>query len=335
MIKKTKNDEHLNQKHNLQKFNVEKCNEEVNINNNFNNNLEKKYNNNNIKICEQCKSIVNSFSLNKNIIKLLFNQQNHSFILQNNSSSNSFINNLLKNPNICSNCLKNFLNNFYFKDNNTNNNKNNITFIENEIIKMIQVLENMNEEKLNNNVKIYHSYKKLINSFIEYIKDNHENNEYNENEYDKTNSLFFNIKNQELIGVDCMLNIIDLLNKNISLIKEKNTIKNNFFKEIINEKNMLINDIIKNKNQKYENSFNFNFNLDNNNENIKKIINDSDNENNNSKNNKLVQLNKKGINTKKQNLFKTKIIKTKNKNKNKRKRFKRMSHKIKFTIKTK
>ncbi len=225
MIKKTKNDEHLKQKHNLQKFNVEKCNEEVNINNNFNNNLEKKYNNNNIKICEQCKSIVNSFSLNKNIIKLLFNQQNHSFISQNNSSSNSFINNLLKNPNICSNCLKNFLNNFYFKDNNTNNNKNNITFIENEIIKMIQVLENMNEEKLNNNVKIYHSYKKLINSFIDYIKDNHENNEYNENEYDKTNSLFFNIKNQELIGVDCMLNIIDLLNKNISLIKEKKQLK--------------------------------------------------------------------------------------------------------------
>jgi hypothetical protein len=315
MINEIKKNDVLNKNHNFQKFNVEKYNDELSINNN---NKEIKCNKNNIKICEQCKSIINSFSLNQKLIKLLFNLPKYSVIL-NNNTNNKLINNILKNPNICSNCFKNLLNIIYFNDNNANSN--NIIKIENEIIKMIQVLENMKEEKLNININIYHGYKKLMHSFIEYINENHQNNE--SNEYDNINSIFFNIKNQELIGVDCMLNIIDLLNKNISLIKEKNTIKSNFIKEIINEKNMLINDFIKNKND--DNIFNLN---NDNNSKEKSNINDNFIK---SKNNTLLQLNKRDKNIENQHLFKTKIIKTKHK----KKRFKRKSHKIKFTIKTK
>ena len=299
-LKKMKNNDNLNQGQNLQKFNVEKYNEK----NSFNF-IKKKINNNNNKLCEKCKTIINSFSLNKKFIKLLFNQSKYSSLLHNN---NSFINNLLINPNLCPNCLKNTIDTFYFKESNINNFEN----IEKEIINIFQVLENMKEEKLNINANIYHIYKRLINSFIEYIKDNHDGSKY-----DEINN--FNIKNQEIIGVDCMLNIIDLFNKNILLIKEKNVIIDNFCKEIIKEKNLLINEI--NNNNKGNN----NFSLKSNNEKINEIVNDKIKK----KNNIFLQ---PKINFKNnQNLFKTELIKTKIK----RKKFKRINRKIKFIIKTK
>ena len=96
----------------------------------------------------------------------------------------------------------------------------------------------MSEEKLNANLRLYNIYKKLVNSFIDYIGDN--------NNIFLDNNDSFNIKNEEIIGIDCLLNIIDLFNKNMSLIKEENFIKKKFIKEFLNEKNMLMKQNINN-----------------------------------------------------------------------------------------
>ena len=194
----------------IQKFNVEKID-------------EKKITKNNIKLCEKCKLNLNTFTLNEKLIKLLFNLPKQSYI-SNNNNNLSFINELLVNPDLCTNCLKIILDDYYFKQINNSD----IDKREKEILDIVQVFENMDEEKLNINIRLYHIYKKLINSFIEYIKDNNQN--------DKNENCSINNKNQKIIGIDCMLNIIDLLNKNISLIKEKNIIKKQFFNEVINKK---------------------------------------------------------------------------------------------------
>ena len=201
----------------------------------------------------------------------------------------------------------------------------------------------MEDEKLNINVRLYHSYKKLINSYIEYIKDNNNDiNDTNEkNKINKDNKSIdknsFNIKNQKIIGIDCILNIIELLNKNISIIKEKNAIKNKFLEEINNEKNSLLKEIKDNGNSDFYLKMANEIKKDNIQENINNINNkvniniipslnniSSDNKNESNLLNKRIQNNS-------HNLFKTKIIRTKKK----KKKFKRISRKIKFIIKTK
>ena len=117
--------------------------------------------------------------------------------------------------NLCSNCLKACLNEIY--------NKANIQEMEKEIYNLNEICENISEEKLNVNLRLYNIYKKLVNSFIDYIGDN--NNIFLDNNDD------FNIKNEEIIGIDCLINIIDLFIKNISLIKEENFIIKKLFKE--------------------------------------------------------------------------------------------------------
>ena len=299
---------------NINKFNVEKYEQK-----------KFTFNKNTTKFCDRCNNIINSFSLNEKYIRLLFNQQKKPFIFQNIDSS--IINELLIKLNLCSNCLKITLDKYYFKQKDLNNiyiNNTNLDEIDKEMWDLLQVFENLDEEKLNINIRLYHSYKKLINSYIEYIKDNNNKNEDNS----------FNIKNFKIIGIDSILNVIDLLNKNISIIKEKNSIKKKFLEEINNEKNDLIkeiknnninryylktnNEIIRdevrgNENKNKDNSFNFiknDWSKDNKNE-------ISINNNENPKNN--------------QNLFKTKIIKSKKKFK----KLKRISRKIKFIVKIK
>ena len=295
----------INNKQNLQKFNVERF-EEKNNNNNY------------IKLCDKCNLSINSFTLNDKIIKLLFNQPLQLYSQNNNNSS--FINEFLINKNICSNCLKMALEEFYFKKKDTLNG-NNLEEKDKEIMKIFQTFENMDEEKLNINIRLYHIYKKLINSYAEYIKDN--NNNQNDNNY-------YNIKNHKIIGIDCILNIIDSLNKNISIIKEKNSIKKQFFEEVIKESDSLI------KNNKNNNIIfqipnealkdNIYENLENNKINI---LNKNSSQNLN--NEKKSEINQKNENIRlrnNQNLFKTKIIKSKKKSK----RFKRILKTIRFTI---
>ena len=295
----------INNKQNLQKFNIERF-EEKNNNNNY------------IKLCDKCNLSINSFTLNDKIIKLLFNQPLQLYSQNNNHSS--FINEFLINKNICSNCLKMALEEFYFKKKDTLNG-NNLEEKDKEIMKIFQTFENMDEEKLNINIRLYHIYKKLINSYAEYIKDN--NNNQNDNNY-------YNIKNHKIIGIDCILNIIDSLNKNISIIKEKNSIKKQFFEEVIKESDSLI------KNNKNNNIIfqipnealkdNIYENLENNKINI---LNKNSSQNLN--NEKKSEINQKNENIRlrnNQNLFKTKIIKSKKKSK----RFKRILKTIRFTI---
>ena len=267
----------------IQKFNVEKID-------------EKKITKNNIKLCEKCKLNLNTFTLNEKYIKLLFNLPKQSYI-SNNNNNLSFINELLVNPDLCTNCLKIILDDYYFKQINNSD----IDKKEKEILDIVQVFENMDEEKLNINIRLYHIYKKLINSFIEYIKDNNQN--------DKNENCSINNKNQKIIGIDCMLNIIDLLNKNISLIKEKNIIKKQFLNEVINEKNILIKEIQHNKNK-----FNLIKNIKENKDDMSKInIEKKDIEKNENKN-EFSQINNKYSNNN-LNIFKTKIIKAKKKGK--------------------
>ena len=283
----------------IQKFNVEKID-------------EKKIIKNNIKLCEKFKLNLNTFTFNEKLIKLLFNLPKQSYI-SNNNNNLSFINELLLNPNLCTNCLKIILDDYYFKQINNSD----IDKKEKEILDIVQVFENMDEEKLNINIRLYHIYKKLINSFIEYIKDNNQN--------DKNENCSINNKNQKIIGIDCMLNIIDLLNKNISLIKEKNIIKKQFLNEVINEKNILIKEIQHNKNK-----FSLIKNIKENKDDMSKIIigkNDNDIDKNK---NEFSQINNKYSNNN-LNIFKTKIIKTKKKGK----KLKRISRKTKFIIKNK
>ena len=184
-------------KQNIQKFNVEKFE-------------EKKMYKNNINLCQKCCAVINSFTLNEDFIRLLFNQKNTYFNINNNSS---FINQLLLNSNICSNCLKSSLEQYYFKQ--TNNNylyNNNLENIEKGISELFQVLESMEDEKLNINLRLYHNYKKLVGSYIEYIKDNNNDiNDKNSNNKESKNidKNSLNIKNQKIIGIDCILNIIE------------------------------------------------------------------------------------------------------------------------------
>ena len=320
-------------KQNIQKFNVEKFE-------------EKKIYKNNIKLCQKCNVVINSFELNEVFIRLLFNQKKQYFNINFNNDNSSFINQLLLNSNICSNCLKLSLEQYYFKQKISNTNylyNNNLEDTEKGISELFQVLENMEDEKLNINVRLYHSYKKLINSYIEYIKDN--NNDINDtndkNKINKDNKSIdknsFNIKNQKIIGIDCILNIIELLNKNISIIKEKNAIKNKFLEEINNEKNSLLKEIKDNGNSDFYLKMANEIKKDNIQENLSNInnkvniniipsLNNISNDNKNESNllNKRIQNNS-------HNLFKTKIIRTKKK----KKKFKRISRKIKFIIKTK
>ena len=295
----------INNKQNLQKFNIERF-EEKNNNNNY------------IKLCDKCNLSINSFTLNDKIIKLLFNQPLQLYSQNNNNSS--FINEFLINKNICSNCLKMALEEFYFKKKDTLNG-NNLEEKDKEIMKIFQTFENMDEEKLNINIRLYHIYKKLINSYAEYIKDN--NNNQNDNNY-------YNIKNHKIIGIDCILNIIDSLNKNISIIKEKNSIKKQFFEEVIKESDSLIkhnknnNIIFQIPNEALKD--NIYENLENNKINI---LNKNSSQNLN--NEKKSEINQKNENIRlrnNQNLFKTKIIKSKKKSK----RFKRILKTIRFTI---
>ena len=317
----------INTKQNLQKFNVERFE-------------EKNKNNNCVKLCDKCNLAINSFTLNDKIIKLLFNQPIQLYSQNNNNSS--FINELLINKNICSNCLKMALEEFYFKKKDTLNG-NNLEEKDKEIMKIFQVFENMDEEKLNINIRLYHIYKKLINSYAEYIKDN--NNNRNDNNY-------YNIKNHKIIGIDCILNIIDLLNKNISIIKEKNSIKKQFFEEVIKESDSLIKNIKNNyinfqiPNEALKDNIDENLENNNNNfqipnealkhnvhENLENYIINSSNKNSsqNLKSEKRSAIIQKNDNIRlrnNQNLFKTKIIKSKKKSK----RLKRILKKIRFTI---
>ena len=311
-------------KQNIQKFNVEKFE-------------EKKMYKNNINLCQKCCVVINSFTFNEDFIRLLFNQKNTYFNINNNSS---FINQLLLNSNICSNCLKSSLEQYYFKQ--TNNNylyNNNLENIEKGISELFQVLESMEDEKLNINLRLYHNYKKLVGSYIEYIKDNNNDiNDKNSNNKESKNidKNSLNIKNQKIIGIDCILNIIELLNKNISIIKEKNAIKKKFLEEINNEKNSLIKEIKNEGNRqllemndgKEQDKIQENIN------NIKNTINTNvipssinifkDNKNEDNLFNKRIQKNNLYI-------FKTKLIRTKRK----KKKLKRITRKIKFIIKTK
>ena len=190
----------------IQKFNVEKYdNKEISLD--F---LENKSNENNIKFCSKCKLIINNFLINEKLIKLIFNKNKYFSISKNHKFS--LINELLTKSDLCSNCFKLTLYDYYF----SYNEKDSTEKIEEKILDIFQVFLNIDEEKLNFNIKLYNIFKNSINSFIEYIKDNHNNI------IDENNSI--NIKNEEIIGIDCFLNIIDLINKNISLIKEKNLI---------------------------------------------------------------------------------------------------------------
>ena len=298
--KNNKNAKSILQKQSFQKFNIEK--------------LEDKKINKNFRFCQKCNSLINSFFLNGKLIKLLFNQQKKDLISKNDNSL--FINELP--PNLCQNCLKLSLDEFYFKN---NKNSKEINKMDTGILEIFQVFEHMDEEKLNINLRLYSIYKKLINSFVDYIKDdlNSYKNVFDENAQ--------NIKNQKIMGIDCLLNIIDLLNKNISLIKEKNAIKKVFLEEINKEKNLLI---------KEHTNINEGFDMKNKNKNIFKnenIFNLCDNKEN--KSNKLEE--KKDFNIKlkiNQNLFKTKIVRKKKKDKI-GKRFKRSFKKIKFNIEIK
>ena len=267
----------------------------------------------NFQFCQKCNSSIKLLFLNEKIIKLLFNQSNNTFISNN---DDYFINEIIKTPNLCQNCFKLFFDEFYFKK--KDKISNGINKIDSGILEMLQVFEKMDEEKLNINLKLYNTYKKLINSFVYYIKDdlNSYKNVFDENAQ--------NIKNQKIIGIDCMLNIIDLLNKNISLIKEKNEVKKLFFEQINKEKNILIKENSNNmefniKNKEKDNAFENadNLNLFDNKDNNQMIIGE----------NKNINKNLKGI----QNMFKTKIVRKKKKN-YKGKRIKRTFKKIKFNI---
>ena len=121
-----------------------------------------------------------------------------------------------------------------------------------------------------------------------------------------------------------------MLNKNISIIKEKNSIKKQFFEEVIKESDSLIKNIKNNNN---------NFQIPNEalkhnvHENLENYIINSSNKNSsqNLKSEKRSAIIQKNDNIRlrnNQNLFKTKIIKSKKKSK----RLKRILKKIRFTI---
>ena len=140
----------------MQKFNVEKFE-------------EKKIYKNNINLCLKCNVIINSFTFNEDFIRLLFNQKKKYYNFNNNNSSFININQLILNSNICSNCLKLILEQYYFRQKISNNiylYNNTLEDIEKGISELIQVLKNMEDEKLNINVRLYQCYKKLINSYI-------------------------------------------------------------------------------------------------------------------------------------------------------------------------
>ena len=297
-----------NPKQNLQKFNVEKYE-------------DKKNKKNSIKLCDKCNIVINSFNINEKMIKLLLNQPKQFYTLQTNNSS--FINEILMNKKLCQNCLKFILEQFYFKEKYINNNYN-LDEKEKEIINLFQVFENLDEEKLNINIKLYHIYKKLINSYSEYIKDNNNKDDKN----------YYNIKNHKIIGIDCILNIIDLLNKNISILKEKNLIKKQFLEDVIKEKDSLLKEI-KNNNLKININEILKTNINENQERniiLKENINKTRFSIFNSENKiEIMQKNNNIRFTNNQNLFKTKIIKTKKKIK----KLRRISKKIRFIIKKK
>ena len=285
-------DLNISQQNNLQKFNVEKFFQQ----NYVPEYIENKSNNNNINnSCQKCHSTNAIFYLDEKLVKLLFKDS-------------------LNIKKICSNCLKATLNEIYKKDN--------LREMEKEIYKLSEICENISEEKFNANLRLYNICKKLVKSFIDYIGDN--------NNFFLENNDSINIKNEEIIGIDCLLNIIDLFNKNISLIKEENSIKKKFIKEFLDKKNFLIeknlyNDELapeseqkkKSKNiQKEDHNYNFN--------NKNKILNS----------NKVEILNKnieviKNYPKRMNKLFRTKIIKIK------KKKSKRMTKKVKFIIKEK
>lgn len=288
-------DHNISQQNNLQKFNIEKFNKQ-----NYSTEyiVNKSNNNKSNKICQKCHSVNEIFNLNEKLIQLLF------------KNKNQFLDSLNMKK-ICSNCLKATLNEIYKKDN--------IYEMEKEIYNLNEVCENLSEEKLNENLRLYNIYKKLVNSFIDYIGDS--NNIFLDNNDD------FNIKNEEIIGIDCLLNIIDLFNKNISLIKEENTIKKKFIKEFLNEKNMLMKKNINNE------AFSPESEKKKRGKTIQKDYNNC-NKNENINSNKVINLNKNfeviKNDTKRLNkLFRTKIIKRK------KKRSKRITKKIKFIIKEK
>lgn len=285
-------DLNISQQNNLQKFNVEKFFQQ----NYVPEYIENKSNNNNINnSCQKCHSTNAIFYLDEKLVKLLFKDS-------------------LNIKKICSNCLKATLNEIYKKDN--------LREMEKEIYKLSEICENISEEKFNANLRLYNICKKLVKSFIDYIGDN--------NNFFLENNDSINIKNEEIIGIDCLLNIIDLFNKNISLIKEENSIKKKFIKEFLDKKNFLIEKNINNdeltseseqkkksKNiQKEDHNYNFN--------NKNKILNS----------NKVEILNKnieviKNYPKRMNKLFRTKIIKIK------KKKSKRMTKKVKFIIKEK
>jgi len=195
-------DLNISQQNNLQKFNVEKFFQQ----NYVPEYIENKSNNNNINnSCQKCHSTNAIFYLDEKLVKLLFKDS-------------------LNIKKICSNCLKATLNEIYKKDN--------LREMEKEIYKLSEICENISEEKFNANLRLYNICKKLVKSFIDYIGDN--------NNFFLENNDSINIKNEEIIGIDCLLNIIDLFNKNISLIKEENSIKKKFIKEFLDKKNFLI-----------------------------------------------------------------------------------------------
>lgn len=288
-------DNNISQQNNLHKFNIEKFNKQ-NYSPEY---IENKSNNNNSnKICQKCHSVNDIFNLNEKLIQLLF------------KNKKQFLD-LLNMKKICSNCLKATLNKIYKKDN--------IHEMEKEIYNLNEVCENLSEEKLNENLRLYNIYKKLVNSFIDYIGDS--NNIFLDNNDD------FNIKNEEIIGIDCLLNIIDLFNKNISLIKEENSIKKKFVKEFLNEKNMLMKKNINNE------AFSPESEKKKRGKTIQKDYNNC-NKNENLNSNKVINLNKdfeviKNDTKRLNKLFRTKIIKRK------KKRSKRITKKIKFIIKEK
>ena len=140
----------INQQNNLQKFNVEKFYKQ-------NYSTANKINNNN-NICQKCHSAHGILHLNEQLIQLLFKDKS------------DFLDSL--NIKICSNCLNGTLNEIYKKDNN-------IGEMEKEINNLNEICENMSEEKLNTNLRLYNIYKKLVNSFIDYIGDNNNIYYYN------------------------------------------------------------------------------------------------------------------------------------------------------------
>ena len=290
-------DHNISQQNNVQKFNIEKFYKQ-NYSPEY---LENKSNNNNSnKICPKCHSVNDIFHLNEKLTQLLF------------KNKKQFLDSL-NIKKICSNCLKATLNEIYKKDN--------IMEMEKEIYNLNEICENMSEEKLNANLRLYNIYKKLVNSFIDYIGDN--------NNIFLDNNDSFNIKNEEIIGIDCLLNIIDLFNKNISLIKEENFIKKKFIKEFLNEKNMIMKQNINNDEFSPESE------KKKRGKNTQKDYNNC-NQNENLNSNKVINLSKdfEVINNDSKRmykLFRTKIIKKKKK----KKRSKRITKKIKFIIKEK